>query len=82
MLYAEVAVSLDDHLEHLVDVLSLPGQLTMHFQHLMHIELCDEAGIDLANVIHIVALVASCRLHGLDSEDLMTGTFRCAPHVI
>ena len=82
MLYAEVAVSLDDHLEDLMDVLSLLGQLTMHFQHLMHIKLCDEAGIDLANIIHIVTLVASCRLHGLDSKNLMTGTLRCAPHVV
>ena len=82
MLYPEVAVSLDDHLEDLMDVLSFLGQLAVHFQHLVYIELCDVVGIDLANVVHIVALVASRRFHSLDSEDLMAGALRCASHII
>ena len=82
MLYAEVTVSLDDHFEDFMDVFLLPGQLTIHFQHFMDIKLCDEVGIYLANVINIVTLVASCRFHGLDSEDLVTGTLRSTPHVV
>ena len=69
MLNPEVTVAFDDHLEDLMNILSLARQLVPYFKHLMHVELCDEVVICITNVIHDITRVTPCRFQCLNAED-------------